>query len=88
MDPKKTKIIPTGLLLKSVGMARYIDRHLEHVHIPGSLINRLQKSPEKVRECITIASEIVVQIKEKGLNGVLLSTLGWENRLPDILEQI
>ena len=29
----KIKILPTVLLLKSVGMARYIDRHSDHVSV-------------------------------------------------------
>jgi len=88
VDYKKTNIIPTVLLLKSVGMARYMDRNIDHVHIPQTLINRIQKSSDKTRECITIASEIISTLKNEGFKGVLISTVGWENKLPDILEAI
>jgi len=80
------KIIPTVLLLKSVGMARYMDRHLDHVHIPNDLILRIQKAPDKVRECVRIAGELVSALKETGCSGVLVSTIGWEDKLPNILE--
>jgi 5,10-methylenetetrahydrofolate reductase len=82
---RKTKIIPQVLLLKSVGMARYIDRHLDQVHIPADLISRIQKAPDRVRECILIAAELVAAIRDAGYPGVYLSTLGWEEKLPDIL---
>lgn len=88
VDLKKAKIIPTVLLLKSLGMARYIMRNLPHVYIPDSLVNRIQKSPDKVRECTLIASDVVTSLKNEGFSGVYLSTLGWEHKLPEILERL
>lgn len=81
---RQAAIIPTVLLLKSVGMARYINRHLE-MKIPEDYINRIQKAPDRVRECVQIAAEFVAAIKEKGFPGVLISTIGWEDKLPSIL---
>ena len=88
VDRKKTIIIPTVLLLKSLGMARYIQRNMDRIYIPDSLIERLQRAPDKVRECIRIAAELVSTLKSEGFSGVLLSTIGWENRLPEIIEGI
>jgi len=84
----QAKIIPTVLLLKSLGMARYMARNVDHVYIPDSLIQRIQKAPEKVRECVRIASEMVTTLKQEGFGGVLLATIGWEQKLPEILEKI
>ena len=61
---------------------------MKHIHIPGSLVERLQRAPDKVRECIRIASELVSTFKSAGYSGVLLSTLGWEKKLPEIIEGI
>ena len=88
VDIQKTKIIPTVLLLKSLGMARYIMRNVSNVYISDSLIDRIQKSPDKVRECTQIASEMVISLKKEGFSGVNLATLGWEHKLPEILERI
>ncbi len=88
VDIQKTKIIPTVLLLKSLGMARYIMRNVDNVYISDSLIDRIQKSPDKVRECTQIASEMVASLKKEGFSGVYLATLGWEHKLPEILERI
>ena len=85
IDRQKAVIIPTVLLLKSMGMARYIARNMEDVHIPDELIQRLRKAPDKVRECIRIAAELVATLKREGYAGVLLATLGWEHKLPEIL---
>lgn len=85
-DKEKKRLIPTVLLLKSVGMARYIDRNLENVHIPRSIITRIQKAGDKVRECVRISSEMVAELKKEGFGGVMVSTIGWENKLPEILK--
>ena len=88
LGPNGPKIIPTVLLLKSVGMARYIDRNLGHVNIPEALIARLQQASDKVRECIRITAETIVELRAAGFSGVHIATLGWENRLTDILDRI
>ena len=77
-------IIPTVLLLKSVGMARYINRHME-MKIPEDFINRIQKAPDRVRECVQIAAELISAFKDEGFPGVLISTIGWEDKLPSML---
>lgn len=77
-------IIPTVMLLKSVGMAKYINRILE-MKIPEDFINRIQKAPDRARECVQIAAEIISALKDKGFRGVLISTIGWEDKLPQIL---
>jgi methylenetetrahydrofolate reductase (NADPH) len=81
---RQAAIIPTVMLLKSVGMARYINRHLE-MKIPEEYITRIQNAPDRVRECVQIAAEFVATIKEKGFPGVLIATIGWEDKLPSIL---
>lgn len=87
VDPG-VKLIPTVLLLKSLGMARYMARNVDNVFIPDALIKRLQKAPDKVRECIRIAGETADMVRKEGFSGVLLATIGWERKLPEILERI
>jgi 5,10-methylenetetrahydrofolate reductase len=88
IDSRKMAIIPTVLLLKSLGMARYMARNLPHIHIPEAVIDRIARAPDKVRACIEIAAETVSELKNKGYSGAYLSTLGWEHRLPEIIEKI
>ena len=81
---RQAAIIPTVMLLKSVGMARYINAHME-MKIPEVFVTRIQKSSDRVRECVQIASEFVAAAKKQGFPGVLVSTIGWEDKLPSIL---
>lgn len=86
VDLTKNRIIPTVLLLKSVGMAKYIERHMDNIKIPAAMIDRIQKAPDRVRECMKIASENIAMLKKEGFSGAYISTMGWENKLSEILE--
>jgi methylenetetrahydrofolate reductase (NADPH) len=84
----QARIIPTVLLLKSMGMARYIQQNMKHIKLPQELFTRIQKSSDKPGECVRIAGEMVLKIKEEGFNGVNISPIGWEHKLSDVLEGI
>ena len=81
-------VLPTVVLLKSVGMARYMARNMPHVHISDDLIKRIQKAPDKARECSRVAIETIKTIKESRLPGAVVVTIGWEDKLPDIIHGI
>ena len=81
-------VIPTVLLLKSLGMARYMAKNMGHIAMPDDLIKRIQKAPDKVRECTLIAAETVRALKREGFSGVMIATIGWEHKLPEILERV
>ena len=80
-----TCVIPTVLLIKSLGMARYIARHMPQAYLPESMIKRIQGAPDKIQECLRIASEAVALVRREEYGGVMLSTMGWEDKLPDVL---
>jgi len=87
VDTSKIAVLPTILLLKSAGMARYIDRNMRGISIPQDMIRSIQKAPDKVQECVRIAAKTLNQVKEMGIAGVLISTVGWESKLPLILNE-
>lgn len=84
LGQRQAAIIPTVMLLKSVGMARYINANME-MKIPEGFVTRIQKTADRVRECVQIAAEFVAAVKQAGFPGVLVSTIGWEEKLPSIL---
>jgi len=83
---QKSRIFPTVLLIKSLGMARYIVRNLPHLSLPDELLTRIKKAADKERECIAIAAETIVTLKRAGFGGIVISTMGWEHKIPQILE--
>lgn len=78
-------VIATVFLLKSVGMARYIATNEPSARLSEETIKRLRKAPDRENEGIRIAGETVASLK-KLTQGVQISTLGWEYRLPAILD--
>ena len=86
VSPHRFKLIPSVLLLKSLGMARYIARNIEHIHIPDTILKRIQKAAEKERECVKIAAETATMLKNAGFGGVIITTMGWEQKIPEIIE--
>lgn len=88
IDLKRISVIPTVLLLKSAGMARYIDRNIKNISIPSEIIREIQKAPDKQKACIKIAAEMINQIRDTGAAGVMISTVGWEDKLPRLLDAL
>jgi methylenetetrahydrofolate reductase (NADPH) len=78
-------IIPTVFLIKSVGIARYISLNEPGAHMPEALIKRIRKAPDRDMECLRIAGETVAAMKSR-VQGVKIETVGWEHRLPAILD--
>lgn len=77
-------IIATVFLLKSVGSARYIANTEPAAGLSEELIRRIRKAPDREMECVRVAGETVAALKELA-QGVRIITLGWEHRLPPIL---
>ena len=78
-------VIPTVFLLKSVGIARYMAKYEPGAHISEQTIKRIRKSSDREMECIQIAGETITALK-KIVQGVKIQTLGWEHKLPAILD--
>lgn len=86
IDLSRVSVIPTVLLLKSAGMARYIDRNIRNISIPADTIQTIQKAGDTVQETVRIAGGLVRLIREMGFPGALISTVGWEDKLPRVLD--
>jgi methylenetetrahydrofolate reductase (NADPH) len=83
----KIPIIAGITLLKSVGMARYINKHIEGASIPDSIIDRLMKASDKKQACMEIARELIKQLRPL-CQGVQIIPIGWENLVPSLLDQV
>lgn len=78
-------VIPTVFLIKSVAIARYIATSEPNAHISEAMIKRIRKASDRELEGIKIAGETVAALS-KIAQGVKIQTLGWEHRLPQILD--
>lgn len=82
--PLGTPVLAGVLLLKSAGMARFLNANIPGVRVPQTLIDRLERASRPLEEGVAIARETVEQAR-RSCQGVHLMTLGCEDRIPEIL---
>jgi len=75
------------VVLKSAGMAKYMNRGVPGVQVPERIIQRMADAPKEDRKKVSaeIAGELVREMKPM-CRGAHLMTLGWDDIVPDILE--
>jgi methylenetetrahydrofolate reductase (NADPH) len=83
----KVPIIAGITLLKSVGMARYVNKHVEGASIPDSIIDQLMKASDKQKASIEIAGGLIKALKSL-CQGVQIIPIGWEKQVPALLEYV
>jgi 5,10-methylenetetrahydrofolate reductase len=83
----KVPIIAGITLLKSVGMARYVNKHVEGASIPDSIIDQLMKASDKQKASIEIAGSLIKGLKPL-CQGVQIIPIGWERQIPALLDYV
>ena len=71
--------------LKSAGMARFMNKNVAGVSVPEELIDQMAKTEDKVRTGIEIAANIIKELKGM-CQGVHIMPIGWEKKVPAILD--
>ncbi len=71
--------------LKSVGMARFMNKNVAGVFVPEELIKRMSEAEDKAQTGIQIAADLMKELK--GIcQGVHIMAIGWEKKVPQILD--
>jgi methylenetetrahydrofolate reductase (NADPH) len=83
----KVPIIAGITLLKSVGMARYVNKHVEGASVPDSIIDQLMKASDKQKASIEIAGNLIKALKPL-CQGVQIIPIGWEKQIPALLDYV
>ncbi|MCK4728830.1 MAG: methylenetetrahydrofolate reductase [Desulfobacterales bacterium] len=81
-----TKVLGGIILLKSVGMARYMNKNVAGVFVPEPLIQELKGAEDKLQSSINIAVRLIKGMKDL-CHGVHIMALGWESKIPVILDE-
>jgi 5,10-methylenetetrahydrofolate reductase len=66
-------------------MARYISINDPTSRLSEDVIRRIRQAKDRDTECVTIAGEMIRSLKEIS-QGIKISALGWEDKLPAILD--
>jgi 5,10-methylenetetrahydrofolate reductase len=81
----KVPILAGVIPLKSVGMARFMNSNVAGVSVPDELIKKMSESKNKTEMGIQIAADLMKQLKDV-CQGVHLMAIGWEKKVPQILD--
>ncbi|MHC4715761.1 MAG: methylenetetrahydrofolate reductase [Planctomycetota bacterium] len=76
------------VVLKSAGMAKYMNRFVPGVKVPDAIIQRMTDAAKEDRKKVAteVAAELVTAMKPM-CQGAHLMTLGWDDCVPGIIEQ-
>ena len=73
-------VIAEVMILRTAGMARFLNRHLRSGMVPEWIIQKLARAPDRQKASIEIFSDIVTGLKDL-CQGVHIITIGGEGKL-------
>jgi len=81
----KTPVMAGIVLLKSAGMARYMNKNVAGVFVPDNLIKEMEETKDKTATSIEIASRLIKELKPM-CRGIHIMPIGWDKVVPKVLE--
>lgn len=81
----KTTILAGIVLLKSAGMARYMNKNVAGVFVPDNLIKEMEETKDKVATSVEIAARLIKELKPM-CNGIHIMPIGWVKSVPRVLD--
>jgi len=73
-------VIAEVMILRTAGMARFLNRHLRSGMVPEWIIQKLARAPDRQKASVEIFSDIVTGLKDL-CQGVHIITIGGEEKL-------
>ncbi|MFH1995719.1 MAG: methylenetetrahydrofolate reductase [Candidatus Omnitrophota bacterium] len=83
----KTTVLAGIVMLKSAGMAKYMNENVAGVIVPDNLIQEMKDAPkeERPKKSVEITIRLVKELKDL-CQGIHIMSLGWDKHIPDILK--
>jgi methylenetetrahydrofolate reductase (NADPH) len=73
------------VLLKSAGMARFMNKNVAGVNVPDSIIKEMEEAKDKVAVSVEIASRLIKKLKPM-CRGIHIMPIGWDTKVPLVLD--
>ncbi len=73
------------IMLKSAGMARFMNRNVPGVHVPGRLIEIMETAKDRQEASVGVAAGLIRELRPL-CQGIHLMAMGWDHLLPRVLE--
>lgn len=74
------------ILLKSPGMARFMNKNVAGVHVPDKTIEEIANAENRSAKSVEIAARLIREIKDV-CQGIHIMPLGWERHVPAVLDE-
>ena len=87
VKPLGVKVITGILLLKSAGMARFINKNIPGLRVPDELIFELENSADPAETGLEIACRLAKAVKQYS-DGIHIMAMGREEAIPEIASAI
>lgn len=81
----KTTLLGGIVLLKSAGMARYMNKNVAGVFVPDNLIKEMEEAKDKAAKSVEIASRLIKELKPM-CSGIHIMPIGWDKVVPRVLD--
>lgn len=81
----KVPVMAGIVLLKSAGMARYMNKNVAGVSVPDDLIKEMEGTKDKIAKSVEIASRLIKELKPM-CQGVHIMPIGWDKVVPKVLD--
>jgi 5,10-methylenetetrahydrofolate reductase len=80
----KVKILGGIVLLKSAGMARYMNNNVAGVSVPDALIKEMEATKDREATSVLIAARLINELKPL-CQGIHIMPIGWDRIVPRVL---
>ena len=81
----KVPVLAGIVLLKSAGMAKFMNKNVSGVTVPEELIKEMESTKDKIAQSVDIAARLVKQLKPM-CQGIHIMPIGWDKVVPKVLD--
>lgn len=81
----KVSILGGIVLLKSAGMAKFMNKNVAGVFVPDNLIKEMEETKDKTAKSVEIAARLIKELKPM-CQGIHIMPIGWDKVVPRVLD--
>ncbi len=81
----KVPVLAGIVLLKSAGMAKFMNKNVSGVTVPEELIKEMETAKDKVAQSVDIAARLIKQLRPM-CQGIHIMPIGWDKVVPRVLD--
>jgi len=81
----KVPILAGIVLLKSAGMAKFMNKNVAGVSVPENLIKEMESTKDKVAQSVDIAARLIKELSPM-CQGIHIMPIGWDKVAPRVLD--